>query len=504
MPWKRSGITARCKDVAPDTLIAARPHFRRDGNQLYFFLSERPFHTLTPDEAATWGKLERGAKPVRDLGDSAAVERLVQAGLVEQITPPDLGHRRRILVIEPHSDDAALSVGATMWKMRNEVEFHLLTMASRSNYTTAFQLHRNYFDRAAITAMRTAEGNLFARHLGGHYHCADLAEATLRYNDSDWDLRFYNSHQVPIAISNNRRAPRAVLDKWIERLAEFLQGKVFDEIWVPLGAGTHSDHDLTRNAALELIPKEHPDVLVRLYEDVPYGAEFQEHTQRILTALTEAGAALTPWSQDVTAEFPAKLSLLKIFASQFKVPSIQAGVERSAGGPTASTKRESLWTLERLPHQLPEEEMWVGAPGVKRAAADLPRFLKGARATRRVALFAISAAGRWAEDLSLLREKFPAARLVVYANPRVCAEFGEAERTGVEFHCLDGRPISWFKAALREITTGHRIVVAGDAVRNAKSLMVLWPTGRKIACTEMDHLIQALRVSPSDRSSSLN
>jgi LmbE family N-acetylglucosaminyl deacetylase len=478
--------------VAPETLIAARPHFRREGNQLYFFLSERPFHSLTPSEAAAWDKLERRAQSLEDLADPAAVGRLVEAGLVEQITPVDEQERRRILVIEPHCDDAALSVGATMWKMRKEVEFHLLTMASRSNYTSAFQLHRNYFDRAAITAMRTAEGNLFARHLGGHYHCADMAEATLRYNDSDWNLSFYNSHQVPIAISNNRRAPRAVLDKWIERLRGFFHGQAFDEIWVPLGAGTHSDHDLARNAALELISKEHPRALVRLYEDVPYGAEFQEHTRRILRALAEAGAKLTPWPQDVTAEFPAKLSLLEIFASQFKVRSIRAGVERSAGGPAEPTRRERLWTLERLPRQLPEDEMWIGKPGVLKAAAELPQFLKGASTARRAALFAISAAGRWPEDFTLLRKHFPVARFVVYASPRVCAEFRAAENSPVELHCLDGRAVSWFKAALAEVTTGHRIIVAGDAVDKARGLMMLWPTGRKIACSEMGHLIQAL------------
>ena len=198
--------------MPPETLIAARPHFRREGNQLFFFLSKRVFRSLTPAELSVWDQLQSGPIRWKEAADVPAAQSLVDAGIAEIIEPITERNRRPILVIEPHCDDAALSIGATMWKMRHEVEFHLLTMASRSNYTTAFHLYRDYFDRAEITAMRTAEGELFARHLGGHYHCADLAEATLRYANSNWDLDFFNAHEVPVAISNNRRAPRAILN----------------------------------------------------------------------------------------------------------------------------------------------------------------------------------------------------------------------------------------------------------------------------------------------------
>ena len=480
--------------MQPDTMIAARPHFRQEGNQLYFFLSERVFRSLSPGEATIWEKLKEGPLTLKDLPDQAAVRSLAQSGLVEAIRPINQHGRRPFLVIEPHCDDAALSIGATMWRMRNEVEFHLLTMASRSNYTTAFHMHRNYFNRRKITAMRMAEGDLFSRHLGGHYYCADLAEATLRYNDSDWDLDFFNAHEVPIAISNNRRAPRVILDTWVEHLRIFLGNRTFDEIWLPLGAGTHADHDLARNAALEVIADEHPRAVVRLYEDVPYGSQFQEHTERILEVLRQAGTTLTPWHQDVTTDFASKLSLLNIFASQFKVSSVQEGVERSARVPAADERIERLWTVEALPDHLPEDEMWIGAPGVSKTTGKLRKFRKNAGTARRLAIFAISAAGRWREDLQILSRLFPAAKFIVYAGPRVCAELLAVEDGRVDLRCLDGRSRSWLMAALREAVTGHRIIVAGDALKKADRLMMLWPTGRKIACAELDHLIQALAI----------
>jgi len=487
--------------MLPNTIIALRPHFRRTGDDVYFFLSDRIFHSLTPAEATVWEKLQEGPLPAAALRADEVLRSMLDAGMLEAIDPVKEQDRRRILVVEPHCDDAALSIGATMWKMRHEVEFHLLTMASRSNYTSAFQLHRDRFDRAEITAIRKAEGELFAMHLGGEYHCAGLSEATLRYNDSDWDLDFFTAHEVSTAISNNRRAPTAVLEAWTERLRHFLtENPSFDEIWIPLGVGTHSDHDLARNATLRSLAEARLKKIIRVYEDVPYGSDFPEHKSRLLSSLEAAGAILSPWSQDVSREFSTKLALLGIFASQFKVRAVQDGVARSARSSAPSGQVEHLWTLEKLPRHLPEDEMWVNAPAVAKTAAKLRRFKKDAHAARRVALFAITAPGRWTDDLHLLRELFPAARFVVYANRRVCAEFCATHNPRVELHCLEGTSGSWLRAALRELPTQNRIVIAADAVRKAKLLRMLWPTGRTILCSAMDDLCQALQSTPGQQS----
>jgi len=478
--------------MSSDPIIAARPHFRREGDDLYFFLSNRVFHHLTPAEAEIWDMLQSRPVPLPRLSDAEAVQSLIEAGLVERIEPIEEPNRRQILVIEPHCDDAALSIGGTMWKMRHEVEFHLVTMASRSNYSTAFQMHRDHFDRSQITAMRTAEGELFMRHLGGQYRCAGLSEATLRYDDSDWDLDFFNAHEVPVAIAGNRRAPGAVLDCWVEYIKALLRERSYDEIWIPLGAGTHSDHDLARNAALSALLSERPSGVVRMYEDVPYGVHFPEHRNRIPRLLSAAGARLEPWHQDIGGDFDAKLSLLSIFASQFKVPSIREGVERSANRNRGLAKVEHLWTLEQLPSELPADALWIGAPGVSEASAGLRGFLKGADRARRVAIFAIGAAGRWREDLSLLSAVFPAAKFVVYAGPKVCADFRRVEDCRFELHCLNGRASSWLRSALREVPTSHRLIIAADALSKARALTLLWPTGRKLVCSDMDHLMEAL------------
>jgi LmbE family N-acetylglucosaminyl deacetylase len=483
--------TEAVKPLDRKALVAARPHFRQVGSDLYFFLSNRMSHSLSPSEGAIWKAIQDRPVAIEQLTDTAAIQSLAEAQLIEIIEPITGRKRRRILVVEPHCDDAALSIGATMWKMRNEVEFHLLTMASRSNYTSSFQLHRAFFDRSEVSRIRAAEGELFTMHLGGHYHCAGLNEATLRYDDSDWNLDFFEAHEVPVAISNNRRAESAILTEWVDRLRGFLRGQHFEEIWIPLGAGTHGDHDLARNAALEVISNH--DVVIRLYEDVPYGADFQEHTDRIVKELKTAGAKLTPWSQDVTNNFKAKLSLLSIFASQFKVQAIQGGVERSAGA--GSRLIERLWTLEVSPNQVPADRIWIGTPEVEEVSRKLPEFGQGSSSAKRVAIFAISASGRSSQDIETLRDLFPRAKLVVYAGPKVFAEFRPLNGTRIELHCLSGTSLSWVAAALREVTTGHRLVIAGESIAKADRLAMLWRSGRTLIVREMDHFIQALALS---------
>lgn len=485
--------SSRLRESDEDSLVYARPHFRREGGNLYFFLSSRSYRRLNEAEAAIWDALSAGSSKVGELHDRLAVKQMAEDGLIEIVPPVGAKGRRRILIVEPHCDDAALSIGATMWKMREQVEFHLLTMASRSNYSTAFHMHRDFFNRSRITEMRTAEGELFMAHLGGRYHCAGLPEATLRYKDSDWNLDFFNAHEVAAAISNNRRAPSRVLQEWVARLCEFLQDQSFAEIWLPLGAGTHSDHDLARAAGLRVV-MDQPVGTVRLYEDVPYGVHHQEHTSRILKLLETHGATLTPCPENVSDEFPTKLSLLKIFASQFKVAAIQPGVERASAA-DGGRKVERLWTLDALPNELPEDQLWIGAPDVQRAATSLQTFRTGASSETRVAIFAINASGRWADDLGLVTNLFPRAKVVVYAGPRVSAEFEEVENPAVDLHRLDGRSTSWLRAALRELGTGHRIVIAGEAASKVKALKALWPTGRTMTVPAMDNLFQALASS---------
>ena len=228
--------------------------------------------------------------------------------------------------------------------------------------------------------MRANEGELFVRHVGGHYYCAGLPEATLRYSDSDWNLPFRPS-EVATAISNNRRAPPSVLDTWETYLCQLLCPKI---ALVRFGCRSEQAPTqtmiLARNAGLRAIKRLRPDASVRLYEDVPYGAEFPEHTQRIVSELEHAGAVLNFAPEDVSDEFERKLQLLGLFASQFKVSAIQSGVEEKRSARRKSGQdRTVLEKVRRQPTTVPEHKIWINASRAEEIRAQLQvSFTSGA------------------------------------------------------------------------------------------------------------------------------
>lgn len=380
--------------------------------------------------------------------------------------------------------------------MRFDVEFHILTMASRSNYTSAFHMNRPYFSRAEISRLRREEGELFALHLSGIYHAADLNEATLRYEDTDWDSAFFASCKVAVSAFNNRRADDSELTRWSDRFQEFLQTRKFDEIWVPLGAGNHSDHDLARNAALEVLIKRKAGQVVRVYSDVPYSTEHPEHAQRIRSALRDAGAELTPCFQDISAEFGAKLSLLTIFASQFKVPALAARIEESAR--EGEALREHLWTVTKLPEYIDRVRMWLAFPEIEAVRAELGRQLRTTRDPKRVAVFAITASGDWTDDIAKLECLFPNSVVRVYAAPTAAAELSRAQLSGAQVKILNGSVFDWLRAAIRELGATHRIVITGRSLLKAKALRLLWPFGHTLLASHFDHMNQAFSLLEGD------
>lgn len=476
-----------------EDLIFARPHFRYDDGKLHFFLSERVFRALTPEEDEVWHSVQGASKRRHELPDGPAVDALVAAGVLERVVPVARGSRRRVLVVEPHADDAALSIGGTMWKLRERCDFHLLTLASETNYTSDFHLRRGFLDRARVTAMRRIENEIFVAHLGGSHASAGLNEATLRYRNGDWSLDFLRDHRVAVSASNNRRVEPEVLAQWCDLLRRRFGAHDLDEIWIPLGAGTHGDHDLTRDAALAVIREQPPTATVRLYEDVPYGSDFPEHTRRLLELFETGGSPLEPWIQDITAEYEKKLALLSIYASQFKVDRVSEGVERSARD--GERRVERLWTMRTPPPASTHRDLWIGAPAVAALMPCVRRFRERAATIGTVSIFAINAAGRWPSDLARLKEAFPRARFMVYAGPTTRAEFDAARDDRVRVRAVSGTPTSWLVAALREFFARRRVIIAGAAMRKAEFLRRLWPYGESLVVAEMDTLYQALGIA---------
>ena len=183
--------------------MVRRPHFRLQGDSLFFLISKRPFAVLTPAEQNLWNALEKEAtvgELEARLGALAEedIRRLVGARGCRSADAAPAGKRRRVMVIEPHMDDAALSVGGLMLQRRAECEFLLVTMATQSVATSYRALDREFFDIETVSDLRKAESEIVARLLWGRHIPLGLVEATLRYYPQKWTLDWFRRHEQAI------------------------------------------------------------------------------------------------------------------------------------------------------------------------------------------------------------------------------------------------------------------------------------------------------------------
>ena len=215
-----------------------------------------------------------------------------------------------------------------MLQRRAECEFLIVTMATQSVATSYRDLDREFFDIETVSGIRKAESGIVARLLGGRHISLGLADATLRYHPQNWTLDWFRRHK-PAVYTCLQHAPRPdELEQWTSTLAKAIDDLQPEEIWMPLGAGMHMDHQLTRHACLNILranPKLVEQCVCRFFQDVPYAADYPAHTAALIKAFGEAGARLDEERVDITAVMPEKMHILSIYASQWKTGVIQVG-----------------------------------------------------------------------------------------------------------------------------------------------------------------------------------
>ncbi|MBL8349607.1 MAG: PIG-L family deacetylase [Burkholderiaceae bacterium] len=280
-----------------------------------------------------------GKLTVSDIGRACGdvtgiVERLVGAGLVvlapRNLTVPS--GAPRLLVIEPHMDDAALSVGGSLLHRIGRCNISILAVVRESNYTSYIRLRRDYLDIGHITKLRHAESELAARILGADFRCLDWADAPNRLLPGE--------HWTVDALPEIGRATEAfihgpIYPDDVVQLAAELEAVVSDvapdELWVPLAVGDHIDHRLTHEAALLIWPmlrSSRPGLKLCFYEDVPYASE--ANVGEALTRLKSRGLLLHRICEPIADTYSRKLDAVGTYASQFKRDVIQERIRTSA------------------------------------------------------------------------------------------------------------------------------------------------------------------------------
>lgn len=496
--WDKELLDGRPLRVLP------RPHYRLEGEALYFMASTRPHCNLSASELAVWQAIQ---SPVtlqelhQRFPENAAevVHTLWHRELCEFVETTFAPGRRRVLVIEPHPDDAALSIAGVMWSRRHECEFTLATMAGRSNYTSYYNLEREYFDIERVAALRRQESQLFVSMLGGRHVDIGRTDAALRYRDNvNWSLDYFRRTKMAIAVATSRTADPVERSKWSQDVQSLLASTPSDEVWFPLGA-PHSDHVLTMNACLAALvsnPRLVEGREIKIFQDVPYAARTPDFSEEMLSTLAGVGVKMDPESVPIADVFEQKLRLVSVYASQFKIRAMRDDIEASAGahGP-GSALSELLWTVRELPSRVDEGGIVPASIDKQEQERAAQRWLARNRDARRVRVLLLLPTGRWASDLSRLRQAFPKARFEIFASPAAASEVRESPSGDVDLVPVGEGTRAWALLALKLVVAKPvpTLFHVGDKrLQAARGLSRLWPLSDTVVVSSMNRLMRVV------------
>jgi LmbE family N-acetylglucosaminyl deacetylase len=500
--------------ILTDNIVPLRrPHFHLRGRQLFFLISKRPYTEFDAIDAELWENID-GTVTIAELRGqfpdvSGQIQKFWDLEIVEVAPARFEEHRKRILVIEPHMDDAVLSVGGLMWLRRNECEFTVLTVVGVSNFTSYCRIDREYFDVKTVTDLRRAESEAVMHVLGGKHRVLDQHDAPLRYQPGNCTIGWYKKNRRSISAFVNHSSPDAEVESLVESIIPALSSTDAQEIWIPLGVGTSADHEMTRNACLRALMRL-PDLCQRVemyfYQDVPYAIMFPQHTAQILDAIGSSGGMVEQVCDDVGEAMPDKLRMLSVFGSQFKPSYMDPKVVACGHQAIASDSGygELRFRIKKLPGRVDQIDFYSGREHVRALLGRLEKWYPRHRSAKRIRILCPMGVGRWKEDMSFLLEAFPNAILEVHITDDAIDETGRFVSPRIEIRPVNGLRSAWIFRILSVILSRPRPLMVLTSVKLRKLVPFVKAScfmSDPLPATTIDHLVQALRLRISQSAS---
>jgi LmbE family N-acetylglucosaminyl deacetylase len=233
------------------------------------------------------------------------------------------------LILSPHLDDAALSLGASIhrWARAGEPVV-VLTLCAGSPRLGAYsrfarELHARWgFTAEEALKRRRAEDRRALRALGAagaYWRAMDCIYRAVRRGR--W---LYPS--VEAIFGRVQAGDRPLAAAWAGRLKRLARRLAVSQVYVPLGLGNHVDHQLTRHAA------EQSGLRLWYYEDYPYAQWEERGDDWGGRAAGLTAVQLRLGRRDVEA----KIAAIRAYASQI-----------SSLWPTEAAMADDIWRFQR-------------------------------------------------------------------------------------------------------------------------------------------------------------
>lgn len=453
-------------ELDPDATVHRRPHYRRAGRSVFFLISRRPALELADEECDLFEAIDGcssvGALAARFAGAPTALSRWAAMEVVEIVPPARPPSRPHLVVIEPHMDDAALSVGGRMLKRRGRERMTILTAVRHSNYTSYVHLKRDYLNVDEIVELRLQESRLAAALLGAEHRCMNAVDAHLRFRPADqWRLDTLDRLHAAAGAYTDSLPSAAFLEELSDALLHECERLDPDEIWFPIGLGSHIDHRATRSACIRMLPellRRRPGLKFSAYEDLPYASvenaaySARRHAGAIVTAFATHGTSVMVDAEPIDDVVETKMRVVSVFASQFKRSVMAPKLMQCARADGTRQLTERFYRFEGTLH-LPRESMLSpdaeSLTSLRRSVTDLVRR---SAVVRRIVVVLLpnSHIGNWKEDKALLHKFFPQASLHVHVPENCAWEVDNAEDSRMQLTVIPPGLAGILQVARRE------------------------------------------------------
>lgn len=447
-------------DIAP-CVPHRRPQNELRGSELFFLISRRPLLKLSQDDARLYVSID-GHKTAAELDAvySGAIERLRvwhQASVIELVPPFTFGPGPHRVVIEPHMDDAALSIGGSLLHRRSRGHTTILSVTQQSIFTSYFSSKRMFLNSCAITRIREQESTLASELLGADHFSLGWPEAPLRYCPPDrWVLG------TPAQLSELpqifcKTLPRKEEEELLaEELFETLRNLAPDELWIPMGLGDHVDHTTTRRACFRMLSEAHSrfsGIGIYMYEDVPHKAVVPEQADHIRDVLARQGTSLTRVIEDITDVFEEKIRVVSVYGSQFKRSYMEPRVRSIADRDAAARGR-----LAEVYHQvdgvflLPaESDLSSDSIALQGVRARISKLVNRQRQPSYLAIEILPSShlAKWREDIEPLLTAFPKSKIRIQAPREISWQSDMHTNPRLSMSLVEGGWLGWIEVVLR-------------------------------------------------------
>lgn len=218
---------------------------------------------------------------------------------------PSVTSRGGSLILAPHPDDAAFSLGGAILGRHVPWPISIVTLFGRSNYA----MGQFNSDVERVSALRRSEDEMWARGAKLQLFSLGYPEAALRCGSSF--AHVFGSPDLDGSVAQN-----VALN--IESLVDISTPHL---LAAPLGIGHHCDHVIAREVAKNIVRDR--SIVAAFYEDLPYA----RHTAKEDIDAAVSEALRDPLSIDLrlrSGELDAKCASLFNYATQIDEAIVRA------------------------------------------------------------------------------------------------------------------------------------------------------------------------------------